>query len=374
MHPDADLAVVRSFFDQPIFGQTNPFVALDAHRVGPAYVLAAGGTAQEGWRLEAGIKSFAADGKPMPASIFVTTASGAETAKADATLFNSEDVDVVGDQVVQHGNLAGGFTGVDVTGPDGVVTHADVYAWPQDLLTIADSQAFDNAGGIWLATPPQEGDVTFSRATRRNRPVDSDATPHRSDTSRPRGRPILASSCHGHDLGHDWEIHRTHGVTFVSSSTASRTGGSFTFSVGASVAVDVEGGTYLSASSPERCPPGPSRVDGSRNQAGLIAGRVDARAGAMRQRPSLAGRAAGIRTGVYSGAGELAADVRFVADGAVPGRTVRRRQRWRGLVGHRAPLRPVRAGKGDQARIPPTAERAIASPPGTSSIETVARR
>ena len=162
---DADLAVVRSFFDQPIFGQTNPYVALDPHGVGPAYVLAAGGTAQEGWRLEAGIKSFAADGKPMPASIFVTTASGSETAKADATLFNSEDLDVVGGQVVQHGNLAGGFTGVDVTGPDGVVTHADVYAWPQDLLTIADSQAFDNAGGIWLATPPQEGEVSFIEAT-----------------------------------------------------------------------------------------------------------------------------------------------------------------------------------------------------------------
>ena len=144
---------------------TNPYVALDPAGVGPGYVLAAGGTAQEGWRLEAGIKSFAADGKPMPASIFVTTASRAETAKWDATLSNSEDLDVVGDQVVQHGNLANGFTGVDVTGPDGVVTHADVFAWPQNLLTIADSQAFDNAGGIWLATPPQEGDVSWLEAT-----------------------------------------------------------------------------------------------------------------------------------------------------------------------------------------------------------------
>ncbi len=35
-------------------------------RVAPAYVLAAGGTAQEGWRLEAGIKSFAADGSRCP--------------------------------------------------------------------------------------------------------------------------------------------------------------------------------------------------------------------------------------------------------------------------------------------------------------------
>ena len=128
---------------------------------GPGYVLVAGGTEQEGWRLEAGIASFANDGRPMPASIFVTTAPGAEKAKADATLFNSEGVDLVGDQVVQHGNLAEGFTGVDVVDPDGAVTHADVYAWPQDLLRIAGSHAFDGAGGIWVATPPQEGDVTF---------------------------------------------------------------------------------------------------------------------------------------------------------------------------------------------------------------------
>ena len=105
----------------------------------------------------------------MPASIFVTTAPGAEKAKPDATLFNSEGVDLVGDQVVQHGNLAEGFTGVNITGPDGAVTHADVYAWPQDLLTIAGSHAVDGAGGIWVATPLQEGDVTLIRRRRRLR-------------------------------------------------------------------------------------------------------------------------------------------------------------------------------------------------------------
>ena len=175
---DTDLAVVRSFFDQPIFGQTNPYVAIDPYGVAPAYVLAAGGTAQEGWRLEAGIKSFAANGRPMPASIFVTTESRSETAKTDATLFNSEDLDVVGGQVVQHGNMGGGFGGVDVTGPDGVVTHADVYEWPQNLLTIVDSQAFDNAGGIWLATPPREGDVSWLETTGTSPPPSDEPTPH----------------------------------------------------------------------------------------------------------------------------------------------------------------------------------------------------
>ena len=211
---DADLAVVRSFFDQPIFGQTNPFVAPDAYRVGPAYVLAAGGTAQEGWRLEGGIKSFAADGKPMPASIFVTTASGAETAKADATLLNSEAVDVVGDQVVQHGNLAGGYTGVDVTGPDGVVTHADVYQWPQDLLTIADSQAFDNAGGIWLATPPQEGDVSWLEATGTDPSPSSEPAPHDGPAETALDYRQLDSGAvvaTGNDFGTDWTLTDTRG-------------------------------------------------------------------------------------------------------------------------------------------------------------------
>ncbi len=106
--------------------------------------------------------------------------------------FNSEDVDIVGDQVVQHGNLAGGFTGVDVTGRDGVVTHADVYAWPQDLLTIADSQALDSAGGIWLATPPEEGDVTFIQGrrgatdVRARRDADRSAPPDPGDRGWPR--------------------------------------------------------------------------------------------------------------------------------------------------------------------------------------------
>ena len=211
---------------------------------GPGYVLASGGTEQEGWRLEAGIASFANDGRPMPASIFVTTAPGAEKAKADATLFNSEDVDLVGDQVVQHGNLAEGFTGVDVAGPDGAVTHADVYAWPQDLLTIAGSHAFDGAGGIWVATPPQEGDVTFIPET------DSQTTPAPQET--PVGNKLHTRMddsgnlvIFGHDLGHDWEIQHDNGVVRFFVDGVEQPEGSFAFTTGASIAVDVDGGTFL---------------------------------------------------------------------------------------------------------------------------------
>ena len=267
---DTDLEAVRSFFDQPIFGQTNPYVALDPARVGPGYVLAAGGTAQEGWRLEAGIKSFAADGKPMPASIFVTTASGAEIAKADATLFNSEDLAIVGGQVVQHGNLAGGFTGVDVAGSDGVVTHADVYAWPQNLLTIADSQAFDNAGGIWLATPPQEGDVTFVQggAAQPTSPPDARATGQHLQTRETDAGLVV----YGHDLGHDWEIHLDNGVTRFFVDGVEDPGGSFSFAPGASIAVDVEGGTFLIGIYPRSVTTWTVTVDGS-DPRRLIAGR-----------------------------------------------------------------------------------------------------
>ena len=234
---DTDLAVVRSFFDQTIFGQRNSYVALDPESVAPAYVLAAGGTAQESWRLEAGIKSYAADGRPMPASIFVTTASGAETATWDATLFNSEDFDVVGDQVVQHGNLAGGFTGVDVTGPDGVVTHADVYAWPQDLLSIAESQAFDKAGGIWLATPPREGDVSWLEATGTSPSPSSEPSPDGSPAATALDYHQLDSGAvvaTGNDFGTDWTLTDTRGrlrlsvggdeVEFISLSPGGGTG------------------------------------------------------------------------------------------------------------------------------------------------------
>jgi hypothetical protein len=207
-------------------------------------VLAAGGTAQDGWRLEAGIKSFAADGQPMPASIFVTAASGAETAHADATLFNSEDLDVVGEQVVQHGNLAGGFTGVDVTAPDGVVTHADVYAWPQDLLTIADSPAFDNARGIWVATPPEEGTVTFIGSATASLQTPA---PHETGAGNlhtridDNGNVVI----YGNDLGHDWEIQLEGGVVRFSVDGVVQPGANFSLALGTSIAVDVDGGTFL---------------------------------------------------------------------------------------------------------------------------------
>ena len=66
------------------------------------------------------------------------------------------------------------------------MTHADVYAWPQGLLTIASSQAFDGAGGIWVATPPEEGDVTFIQdGAMRNRRRRQQATPTGQHSSRP---------------------------------------------------------------------------------------------------------------------------------------------------------------------------------------------
>jgi hypothetical protein len=261
---DADLAVVRSFFEQPIFGHTNPFVRIDPKGAGPAYVLAAGGTAQEGWRLEAGGKSSAAGGKPMPASIFVTTASGAETLKADATLFNSEDIDVVGGQVVQHGNLAGGFTGVDITGPDGVVTQADVYAWPQNLLTIADSQAFDNAGGIWLATPPQEGEVSWLEATGTSPSPSSEPTPHEGPDATALDYRQLDSGAvvaTGNDFGTDWTLTDTRGRLRLS------VGGDEEFislAPGGGTARDYAGGTLWI----ERAPLSVHRVDVSTDVAG----------------------------------------------------------------------------------------------------------
>ena len=82
---DADLAVVRSFFHQDFFGGVSPYVALDPDRVGPGYVLTAGGTSEAGWRLEAGVSSYANNGRPIAASVFVTTNGRSETAKADTS-------------------------------------------------------------------------------------------------------------------------------------------------------------------------------------------------------------------------------------------------------------------------------------------------
>ena len=152
--------------------------------------------------------------------------------------------------------------------PDGVVTHADVYAWPQNLLTIADSQAFDNAGGIWLATPPQEGDVTFVQggAAQPTSPPDARATGQHLQTRETDAGLVV----YGHDLGHDWEIHLDNGVTRFLVDGVEDPGGSFSFAPGASIAVDVEGGTFLIGIYPGALRPGrspstaPTHADSSR--------------------------------------------------------------------------------------------------------------
>lgn len=241
---EADLEVARSFLQQPIFGRTNPYLALDQNRVGPGYVLTAGGNAEAGWRLEAGIGSYAENGRPIAASIFVRNGPKSESANRDATLGNSEDLDVVGSQVIQHGNLAAGFTGVDVTGPTGDVTTSDVYAWPQGLLDAAESQPLDNTGGIWIAAPPEEGEVTFlqggaAQPTSTPQPTAADRQLQtRIDDN---GNVVV----YGNDLGHDWEIHLDNGVTRFFVDGVENPAGSFSFAMDTSIAADVDSGTFL---------------------------------------------------------------------------------------------------------------------------------
>ena len=215
-------------------------MALDPDRVGPGYVLTAGGTHEAGWRLEAGVSSYANNGRPIAASVFVTTNSRSETATADTSFANSEDRDVVGGQVLQHGNLAAGYTGAQVTGSTGDVTTADVFAWPQGLVTVAASQ-LDNAGGIWIASPAEEGDVTFIAAdSTQSTPDTTPTTQHLQTRMDDNGKLVVF----GHDLGHDWEIRLNNGVTQFFVDGVENPGGGFSFAPGSSIDVDVDGGTF----------------------------------------------------------------------------------------------------------------------------------
>src|SRR5262245_8931557 len=49
----------------------------------------------------------------------------------------------------------------------------------------------------------------------------------------------------GHDLGHDWEIHHDGGVLRFLVDGTEDPGGGFSFSIGSSTGIDVDGGTFL---------------------------------------------------------------------------------------------------------------------------------
>jgi hypothetical protein len=206
----------------------------------------------------------------MAASIFTTVTARQETAATDASLGNSENVNVVGDQVVQHGNLASRFTGVAVTVRDGSVTNADVYVWPQGLLDVAESPSLEASGGTWVATPPEEGDVTFIPIGATPPTPAPDATPTaRHLQTRETADGLVV---YGTDFGHDWEIRLDNGVTRFFVDGVEDPGGSFSFAMGASVAVDVDGGTFLIGIYPQSVTAWTVTVDGSEPPR-VIAGR-----------------------------------------------------------------------------------------------------
>jgi hypothetical protein len=247
---EADLSVARAFFDQPIFGQTNPSVALDPNRAGPGYVLAAGGNADAGWRLEAGVGSIAGDGQPMPGAILAIVENGEERSStvrpAVGSVGTVETLDQVGDQVVQWGTVSGRFSGVEIDGPDGTVTKGDLYTWPQSVVEIADPRAFADPTSIWIATPPQEGVVRWVEA-----PTPT-ATPTQAPSSQ--GTPVgqlqtrtdangIDQVIYGNDLGHDWELRQDAGELALSVDGTSY--GSFPMVNGQWREYDVDGGSYI---------------------------------------------------------------------------------------------------------------------------------
>jgi len=246
-----DVATARDYLESLGGTRIAPWSTAPPSTMGPGYVLAAGANGEEGWRLEAGITSFDKDGMPSLGATLVTTLRGEESSRTlppatAAEQVNDDYADVaygdVGPLVVQFGTATTAVTGIDLVTADGSTTSATMLPWPQGLSTLP-SPVTVPSGRLWYATAATRGAVRPTLVAASTDIPTAQATNEAEQLKiRENGSDLVV---YGRDLGHDWEIRHADGEIRFSVDGTSMPNGTFSFSSGASTAVDVDGGTFL---------------------------------------------------------------------------------------------------------------------------------
>ena len=245
----ADLDVAGAYLDS--LGDLRITPTAPDSVPGPGYVLAAGDAGAQRWRLEAGVTTFAdGSGEPRLGAALVTTdpdgAEGSVTQQAPAGGIDTEDtIQDFGDAgLIQWGTATSQVMGIDLVEADGTTTPATTLPWPGGLRNMPVATTTPH-GSIWFASVATRGVVEpqlLGGPSASTEPSPSAPTAERLNTRTTSTDPLVV---YGHDLGLDWEIRHANAEIQFFLNGAGTPEGSFSFSSGASTAVDVEGGTFL---------------------------------------------------------------------------------------------------------------------------------
>jgi len=243
---DADLQVARDYMEGLGGIRIPPAGAEEAP--GPGYVLAAGTSEGVAWRLEAGIIDFGQDGGEVKvgATMATSDASGygwvSQAPPSGQQTVAEASWDAGGGGVVQWGTATSAVEGIDLV-TSSATTAATLIAWPDGVRSFPGASGSLD-GSVWYALASERGNV-LPRLIGGPTAAPTASPTNSSDRLKTRETDNGDLVVYGYDLGHDWQIRHHNGELQFFLDGANTPDENFSFTSGASTAIDVEGGTFL---------------------------------------------------------------------------------------------------------------------------------